>query len=106
MDALLEQMTVAERLAENQSSFINVLTYGEAIAGIWEKAPDDDKAVADTNGLYLNCVNSGLYMVCHHLTHLTCTILTSTENTHSRSYSLGHVILLYPISFQEHSSCP
>lgn len=63
MDALIQQMAIAQKMAENQSSFINVLTYAEAAAGIWEKAPDDDKAVADTNGLYLNCVNSGLYMV-------------------------------------------
>ena len=63
MDTLLEQMKIAARLAEAQSSFIKTLTYGEAIAGIWEKPPDDENAVADTNGLYLNCVNSGLYMV-------------------------------------------
>jgi len=63
MEALLENMGQAERLAHNQSSLVHVLTWEETQAGIWEPPPEDEKAVATFNGLLLNCVNSGLYMV-------------------------------------------
>ena len=63
MDALLEAMAQAERLAHNQAQLVHVLTWEETQAGIWEPPPEDKNAVANTNGLLLNCVNSGLYMV-------------------------------------------
>ena len=67
MDQLLDRMSQAERLAANQSSLVHVLTWEETQAGIWEPPPEDDLAVATFNGLLLNCVNSGLYMVRHTL---------------------------------------
>lgn len=63
MDALLEQMSSAERLAQAQAQLVHALTWEETQAGIWEPAPEDSLAVATFNGLLLNCVNSGLYMV-------------------------------------------
>ncbi len=63
MDELLDRMNQAERLAQNQSSLVHVLTWEETQAGIWEPPPEDSLAVATFNGLLLNCVNSGLYMV-------------------------------------------
>lgn len=64
MEALLERMNQAEELAHNQSSLVHVLTWEETQAGIWEPPPEDSLAVATFNGLLLNCINSGLYMVC------------------------------------------
>ena len=63
MDALLDQMSQAERQAQMQSQLVHVLTWGETQAGIWEPPPEDRLAVANFNGLLLNCVNSALYMV-------------------------------------------
>lgn len=59
----MDRMNQAERLAQNQSSLVHVLTWEETQAGIWEPPPEDSLAVATFNGLLLNCVNSGLYMV-------------------------------------------
>ena len=67
MDALLEQMAQAERLAQSQSNLVHVLTWEETQAGIWEPPPKDELAVATFNGLLLNCVNSGLYMANYNL---------------------------------------
>ena len=67
MDALLDQMAQAERLAQSQSNLVHVLTWEETQAGIWEPPPKDELAVATFNGLLLNCVNSGLYMANYNL---------------------------------------
>lgn len=72
MDQLLERMNQAERLAHNQSSLVHVLTWGETQAGIWEPPPEDSLAVATFNGLLLNCVNSGLYMVINLVLETLC----------------------------------
>ena len=44
-------------------------------AGIFEPAPVDENAVATTAGLWLNCINSGLYMANYNLIIPTITDL-------------------------------
>ena len=74
MDELLDRMNQAERLAQSQSSLVHVLTWEETQAGIWEPPPEDSLAVATLNGLLLNCVNSGLYMVRFYTLETACKI--------------------------------
>ena len=44
-------------------------------AGIFEPAPADEDSLADTWGLYLNCINSGLYMANYNVVIPTITQL-------------------------------
>lgn len=91
MDTLLDQMAQAERLAQTQAQLVHVLTWGETQAGIWEPPPEDSLAVADFNGLLLNCVNSGLYMVAF---SLTVTNLYAKTPCLLQVWHLVHLIML------------
>ena len=55
-------------------------------AGIFEPAPTDEGALADTWGLYLNCINSGLYMANYNVVIPTITRLCNHIHV-SNSYA-------------------
>lgn len=59
-------------------------------AGIFEPAPSDDSALADTWGLYLNCINSGLYMANYNVVIPTITSLCAHIGV-SKSFA-GYII--------------
>lgn len=52
-----------------------VFACGIVQAGIFEPAPADDEALADKWGLYLNCINSGLFMANYNVVIPTITSL-------------------------------
>lgn len=88
MDAMLSH--VVWRLCDNPAGLHAVVSPGMHCgclqAGIFEEAPSDDGALADSWGLYLNCINSGLYMANYNVVIPTITNLCSHIGV-SNSYS-------------------
>ena len=64
-------------------------------AGVFEPPPADEDALADTMGLMLNCINSGLYMANYNVVIPTVRIPTVSICWHTGHAELsvhaGHV---------------
>lgn len=58
-------MDEMQTAAQRNAMLVHGLNWSERRAGIFEPAPSDEAAVATTLGLVLNCLSSGLYMVCN-----------------------------------------
>eukprot|EP00884_Botryococcus_braunii_P019635 jgi/Botrbrau1/6355/Bobra.0098s0014.1 len=67
MDKLLRTLDEAEAKARRNAHLVHAVSWAEAQAGILEPAPRDEDAVATPIGLWLNCINSGLYMANYNL---------------------------------------
>ena len=78
---LLCSMDEMQTAAQRNAMLVHGLNWSELRAGIFEPAPSDEAAVATTLGLVLNCLSSGLYMVCnHHITiNLQCMLRSSSS---------------------------
>jgi hypothetical protein len=53
-----QEMEEAEALAQRNAGLVHAITYQEALAGVFEPPPPDEKATSDAAGLYLNCVGA------------------------------------------------
>ena len=60
-------MEEAEALAQRNAGLVHAITYQEALAGVFEPPPPDEKATSDAAGLYLNCVGARADSFCLHL---------------------------------------
>ena len=55
-----QDMEEAEALAQRNAGLVHAITYQEALAGVFEPPPPDEKATSDAAGLYMNCVGAPL----------------------------------------------
>ena len=53
-----QDMEEAEALAQRNAGLVHAITYQEALAGVFEPPPPDEKATSDAAGLYMNCVGA------------------------------------------------
>lgn len=57
------RMKSAAGKAERNTDLVHTLSRDERYAGIYEKAPANDKAFTGWFGLAINCASAALYMV-------------------------------------------